>query len=535
MVYALLIFLFALAGLGCYLAVTGRHTVPAGMVGLVYKRFGRRRPEEPNPRVSVFGALGLQAQILLGNSRYWLMPFLYRIRRVPQTHVPNGTIGVVVARVGAVQASRNQNSLARHVECNYFQDGVSFLRNGGEQGRQQQVLTGGYYDINTAMFEVITVNTPDAARRERLTAADLREVEIPIGETGVVITHVGTKPDQDRASAGRVVDGHENFQLPWKFLEAGGQKGVQEETFDEGGHYVVNPWFAHVVRIPIRVLILEWAKKKKLDSNLDISLDQIVLDVQGYTVRLDMKQTVQIPAEAAPGLVRRFGDLGARGYGQAPVQQFVEKELASTVDGYFRRICARYKIQEFITKYDEVCNELADEVRQALLPTKVKAIETTLADCECDEPEINDIRRRIAIKQEQSKFEQARRDELEAQHKNKLIEVDIDLQTVKVEQARKEVEYAEIKVLVGQIGPQAVALERIAKQLSKANVPQIISGGGNGDIAAEMLKVMPFVQVKDIVLDALKESSKNLPQADSQQAVTRGRTTDKPDWSNEGP
>jgi len=394
------------------------------------------------------------------------------------------------------------------------------------------VLTSGNYAINTYLFKVITVNTPEE-QREGLTLADLQETKIPIGETGVVIPHVGARPDRDPESAGRPVDGHESFQLPWEFLAGGGQKGVQQETLDEGGHYAINPWFAHVVQVPTRVLVLEWTKDKKEESNLDASLEQIVLDVQGHSVRLDMKQTVQIPTEAAPALVRRFGDPGGPSHsaGRAPVQQFVEKDIAATVAGYFRRISAKYKIQDFITKYDEVGNDLASEVRRALQRIKVKAIATTLEEFHCDEPEINHLRRRIALQQEQVKLEKARLDHLKAQSTSEGVVTEIELQRVKVEKERKKLETIELQVLVKLLGPEHVAMERVLAQWTKVNVPQIISGGGgaSGDIAQSLLQAMPFAQARDMLMAMVNKGSDTaLPQTEPRPAVTRGYSGDEP-------
>jgi len=525
-----LIFILAVVAAVGYVAATGLQNVPAGQVGLVQRHFGLRRPDD-DPRVSIYGAAGPQAQVLRANTLYWRPRYLYKIKYVPQTYVPNGTIGVVVAKAGAVRAPGRP--LARHVECDHFRDGARFLRNGGEQGRQQQTLTSGYYDINTYLFQVITVKTPEEASLEGLTTADLQEIKIPIGETGVVITHAGAKPDEDRASGGRPVNGHLNFQLPWEFLARDGQMGVQRETLDEGGCYVINPWFAHVVRVPTRVLILEWKRESKSASNLDISLEQIVLDVQGHTVRLDMKQTVQIPAAAAPSLVRRFGDPGGSidAAGRAPVQQFVEKELAATVAGYFRKISARYKIQEFITKYDEVGNELAAEVRQALEPTGVKAVTTTLEEFDCDEPEINAIRRRIALQQEQVRLEMAHLDDLKAQRINATVIADIELQKVRVEEERRKLELIELQTLVELLGAEHVAMERVLAQWVKVKVPQIISGSG-GDLAAALLQAMPFTQARDMLLamatDSAKGSGSELGEAHSPQLGTSDRADDGP-------
>lgn len=484
--------------------------IPGNAVGIVIKQFGAARADD-DPLVRVHGSRGVQARTLPPNSARWLPPFLYDVRKVPVTGVPNGTIGLVVAKAGRVRPPGQ--AVARHVDCDNFQSGERFITGGGEQGRQQQVLTSGNYAINTGLFEVITVNDAEALAREGLSPEDLREITIPIGETGVVITHLGARPTRgSESTVGPKVPDHENFQLPWKFLENGGQLGVQEETLDEGGRYAINPWFAHVVRIPTRVLILEWTRDAKSSTNLDASLGQVVLDVQGHTVRLEMKQTVQIPVETAPALVRRFGMLGTSGL--APVQQFVDKELGATVAGYFRRISARYRIQEFITHFDEVCNELETEVRQALDKTGVVAVKTTLEEFECDEPEINAMRRKIALQQEQVRFEEARLDELNARRRTETVRDEMELQKIRVEKERRKLELVELETLVDLLGADHVKMERALAEWVKAKVPQIISGA-DGNIAQGLLQVMPFTQARDMLMAMAGETGKgpHLPPA----------------------
>ncbi|WP_447002962.1 SPFH domain-containing protein [Saccharothrix isguenensis] len=515
----LVVVLVVLAAAG-WLGVAGVRSVPSGRVGLVTKRFALRpRHPEDNPRVSAFDGAGPQARLLRANTRTWLAPYLYDVELILQTCVPNGTIGLVVAEAGAVSPPDSQ--IAEYVDCDYFQDGVRFLRGGGRQGRQMQVLTGGYYDINTRLFRVITVDTPEDMEREGLTPRDLAVVEISTGETGVVITHIGAKTDPN--VLGPPVAGHAAFQLPWVFIDGNGRRGVQEETLDEAGRYAINPWFAQVVEVPTRTLILEWTTKAaKATGNLDISLDRIVLDVQGHRVRLDMKQTVRIPAEAAPGIVRSYG-LGGQGEagGRSTVQEFVKKELGATVDGYFRRISARYRIQEFITRYDEVCNELAGEVRQAMARTGVRAISTTLENFECDEPEINDMRRQIALQQERVKLEQAKLAELQARSHNEDVLSEIALKQVRVEDERRQLDFIELRTLVRLLGAEHVSMERVLAQWVKVNVPQVI-GGTDGGVAQALLQAMPFTQARDMLMSMANEAAKGVPGADDPPGLANG-------------
>ncbi len=510
------IFLLALCGIAAYVLRDSVQRIPAGHVGVQHRRFGRRQPKEFT-RVAVYGAPGPQAELLSANAYYLRPTYLYRIEHFPQTYVPPGTIGVVVAKVGKVPPPGMR--VAPFIECDHFQDGAAFLRNGGRQGRQLQVLSSGSYDINPYIFDVITVadlaDRPDAG----LTPDELREIKINVGETGVVITRLGIAPRGDSSYLGRFVPGHHSFQHPWVFLEGGGELGVQSETLPEGGYYFVNPWFATVVKIPTRNLIMEWTRDDKSASNLDASLEQIELDVQGYRVRLDMNQTLRIPAEAAPRLVRMFGEASRNSDLKTPVQQFVEKELSATVTSYFRKISASYTIFDFITKYDELSAALFREVQQALAQHGIEAVATTLDGYECEPEDMNRLRRAIALQKEQYKLEEAKLAALEAELVNTGVYTRIEQQKLVVEAERRKLELIQIQGLTELLGPEQVAMERILAELVKMGVPQVIASGGSGEMAQALLQVMPFAQARDMMLALAQGAGERLGAAEEPQAI----------------
>lgn len=512
----LFLFLLALGAAAVYVLRDAVQKVPTGHVGVQHRRFGRRQPRE-FARVAVYGAPGPQAE-LLGANAYYLRPrYLYRIEHFPQTRVPSGTIGVVEAKVGEVPPPGAR--VAPFVECDHFQDGAAFLRNGGRQGRQLQVLSSGRYDINPYMFDVITVDNLAEHPDSGLTPDDLREIKINVGETGVVITRLGVAPQATSSRLGRPVPGHDSFQYPWVFLNGGGELGVQSETLHEGGYYFINPWFANVVKIPTRNLIMEWTRDDKSASNLDASLEQIELDVQGYNVRLEMSQTLRIPAEAAPRLVRTFGEAGRGSPLKTPVQQFVEKELSATVSSYFRKISASYTIFDFITKYDELGTALFREVQQALAQHGIVAVATTLDGYECEPQDMNELRRAIALQKEQYKLEEAKLAALEAELVNTGVHTQIERQKLVVEAERRKLELIQIQGLVELLGPEQVAMERILGELVKMGVPQVIASGGSGEMAQALLQVMPFAQARDMMLALAQGAGKRLGAPDGQQAI----------------
>lgn len=473
MLLALLIVLVVAAVVA---AVAGRRQVPTGHLGLVYRRIGRSHPDD-RFAVRAHGSPGPQAATLAAD-RVYLRPFpIYRVSYVPQTYVPPGTIGVVVARAGA--APPVDRALCRHVECDHFQDGRAFLANGGQQGRQPGILRGGAsYDVNPWLFEVITVDNIGDGRYD-LTAEDLREITVPEGSTGVVIALEGEPPDDEDDAVGRRVPGHQSFQRPWVFLDNGGQRGAQAETLSHGGVYAINPWFARIALMPTRDLILEWSRKEyKPRSNFDAALDEIVINVEGHRLHFDMSQTIRIPAKAAPRLVGRFGEqegdmFGASGAGNpAPVQRFVERVLGRTVEGYFQSTAADYHVLDFLAHHNEVRLELEERVRAALAEWDVEAVRTTLNDFEPEDTDIDAQRRQIARERDRRRF-------LEQRAGNVEIEARIEEVLTEVERQRGKIAAAELEERIRLLGRDSVALERFLEQLAKMNVPEFVGSDPN--------------------------------------------------------
>jgi len=403
MIWLLPLLLMALVAAGVWALATGVYRVPTETVGLVHRRFGPNHPED-RFKVRTHGGPGPQAETLKANAIYLRPRFLYEVHCVPQTYVPPGTIGVVVANAG--NPPQPDRTLCRHVECDYFQDGQAFLLNGGQMGRQPGILPGGaYYDINTWLFEVLTVRTIGEGRHG-LTAADLTEIAVPEGRTGVVITLEGASPNDDDPVGGNV-PGHESFQLASVFLANGGQRGAQAETLSHGGVYRINPWFARVVLIPTHDLILEWTRKdKKAATNYDAALDEIVVNVEGHRLRFEMTQTIRIPAKSAARLVGRFGEQETDTFGTSdaskplPVQRFVERVLGSTVEGYFTATASEYDVLEFVRGHIQVGLELEERVRNALAEWGVEAVRTTLNQFVPEDGGLDELRREIATERD---------------------------------------------------------------------------------------------------------------------------------------
>ncbi|MFU0436807.1 hypothetical protein ACMZ45_19435, partial [Acinetobacter baumannii] len=112
------------------------------------------------------------------------------------------------ARVGSpVPAGR---VIAKQVVCDSYQDGASFLENGGERGPQSGIIAPGSYRINPVLFDVNVAEV----------------VDIPDNKVGIVTTREG-KPLGRGEIAGPEVPDHNMFQNPQAFIQNGGCKGLQ--------------------------------------------------------------------------------------------------------------------------------------------------------------------------------------------------------------------------------------------------------------------------------------------------------------------
>ncbi|QFZ18631.1 SPFH domain-containing protein [Saccharothrix syringae] len=468
-------------------------SIPVDSIGIVHARMGgplehgqpiaRHVPCDHFQDFKAFldqgGQQGPQIEVLQSGGQYAIHPTVFEVRIVKRTYVPLRTIGVVVAKVGGIMPYGH--TLAQHVDCNYFQDGVKFLNDGGQQGPQQALLPGGsYYAINTDMFNVLTENQMDLETvplsHHYLEPEDLRLVSVESEETGVVIVTEGLHP-VDAAEPAPKIEGHESFQFPWIFLANGGQFGPQSEVLPGGSTYAINPFFARVVRIPSRELILSWGRKDVSADRYDSELDLIEVTLDGFHVSVELTQTFVIPPETAPHLVKRFGEddeaHGTAGVRKsAAVQRLVTRLLGVVVKGYFNEVSNSHLIEEFISDQNQVRAELKTLVEQALREQNVSPRLTTIGAIKFQSDEMNEEFRHIAKLRQQSR-------QLGQQLTNAAVETDLRRESIKQEKMKRS---AELEEDVRILGRDQVAAERMARIDASRQVPQVFVASGDPGI-----------------------------------------------------
>ncbi|HXJ59003.1 MAG TPA: SPFH domain-containing protein [Verrucomicrobiae bacterium] len=270
----------------------GIRYIPHAKVGIVEKLWSPKGSLTEGGMVALEGEAGFQTTILRGGLHPWYFPWQYRIHKEPLVTVAEGKIGYVYARDGAPLPPTQ--TLGRIVESNHFQDAVSFLRKGGQRGRQRAILREGVFAINQALFVVITddgyysgpVKDKAAAQivewqnqlsavggfdpvvigrgnvtqappphghgetSPRLGAADADTTLLPSDTLGIVTVHDGAPIGSGEIIAPEVkpADGkqdHDYFQNPEAFLDLGGRRGKQLQVLTDGTFFI-NRWFATV-------------------------------------------------------------------------------------------------------------------------------------------------------------------------------------------------------------------------------------------------------------------------------------------------
>src|SRR6476620_6709514 len=133
------------------LVLTFRY-IPNDRVGIV-ERLWSPSGSVKTGLIALNDEAGFQPDLLRGGWHV-LMPFQYRIHKMPLVTIPQGRIGYVFARDG--QPLPPTQTLAQNVAASDFQDVAAFLAAGGQRGPQRKILREGTYALNLVQFVVIT-------------------------------------------------------------------------------------------------------------------------------------------------------------------------------------------------------------------------------------------------------------------------------------------------------------------------------------------------------------------------------------------
>lgn len=447
--------------------------IPEDKIGLVTKKFvlfGDKKELPAGRIIAVDGEAGFQAQPLAPGIYFWKWIWQYEITLQGFTVIPEGKIGLVVAKDG--KELETGNILARKVESDSFQDAEAFIRNGGRKGRQAAIITAGTYRINTFLFDVMTYD---------MTLINENMV-------GIVTTLDGM-PIEEGNIAGKPVSGHNNFQDSDAFLSAGGNKGLQPEVILAGSYYL-NPWFIQVEQIkmteipigyvgvvisyvgkegkdlsgvefkhgnivskgekgvwaeplgpgkypintfimrvelvPTTNLVLNWANARSESHQLDKNLSTItVRSKDGFPFNLDVSQIIHIPTTEAPKVIARFGSM----------VNLVGQVLEPTIGNYFRNSAQDSDVIAFLSTRKERQDAAKAKIRQVLDEYNVNGVDTLIGDIVPPESLMKTLTDRKIAEEQNTTYETQKRAEVTRQALEKETAVaDMQKEIVKADQ-----------------------------------------------------------------------------------------------------
>lgn len=436
----------ALAFRKLFLQLFGIVMIPEDKIGLVTKKFVLFGTDKqlPDGRIlATKGEAGFQAQTLPPGLHFGLWIWQYDITQQPLVVIPNGKIGLLVAKDGA--ELQNGRVLAPAVPCDSFQDAVAFLTNGGQKGRQAGYLTAGTYRINTFLYD--------------LSLAEMTQIDE--NKVGIITTLDG-EPIEAGSIAGRLVEGHQNFQNADAFLRQGGSRGLQQQVvlaglynfnpwfvdveevemvtvsigyvgvvnsyvgaegidvsgaeFKHGnivskgqrgvwaeplgpGKYPLNPYIMKVELVPTTNLVLNWANARTESHNLDRHLSTItVRSKDGFPFNLDVSQIIHIPATEAPKVIARFGTM----------MNLVSQVLEPTIGNYFRNSAQDADVISFLTQRKERQNSAKQHISQVLSEYNVQGVDTLIGDIVPPESLMKTLTDRKLAEEQKSTYETQR-------------------------------------------------------------------------------------------------------------------------------
>lgn len=423
----------------------GMVIIPENSIGLVTKKFALSSSSRlPDGRIiATNGEAGFQAKTLAPGLYWFMWPWQYSISLSAFTVIPEGHIGLVLARDGAeIPTGR---ILAGRVECDNFQDARAFLENGGQRGRQTSYITAGSYRINSYLFEVTMVG------------------QTVIGESMVgIVTALDGQPLKEGQIAGVTVEGHNNFQDFDTFLANGGCRGLQpqvilagsyninkwavqiEESYmtevpighvgvvisfigEDGedvtgaafkhgnivnkghrgvwneplgpGKYPVNRYAMKVELVPTTNLVLNWANARSEAHALDKNLSTItVRSKDGFPFNLDVAQIIHVPANDAPKVIARFGSMN----------NLVSQVLEPTIGNYFRNSAQDSDVISFLTTRKERQESAKAHIRAVLEEYNVNAVDTLIGDIVPPEALMRTLTNRKIAQEEEKTYETQR-------------------------------------------------------------------------------------------------------------------------------
>lgn len=318
---------------------------------------------EPGQVIALEGQKGPQARVLPPG--FHLIPFinvLYDVNEHASIEVQEGTYGSMVAHDGHplrdgqfIADAWPEESFMKMLNGEYF-----LTEGGGQKGPQLSVLKPGRYRINPFLFSV------------RANPA----LDVPTGHVAVIRSNVQTNENcsSTDSSSTEAVSGTSTALSA--MLVAKGCIGVWDEPMPPGRYYLNQQAYVATI-IPTRVqtwtyrggyttrkinlVVGDNGKISQTEQEVTVEVPENAADksinvrVEGWTIPVDMRVTVQVHPEDAPRVVASVGDL----------QRVEDNIVTPAIRDILRTIGGQpeTKVLDFIEKRDQLVKLVEESIR----------------------------------------------------------------------------------------------------------------------------------------------------------------------------
>jgi len=493
------------------------------------------------------GQKGPQIAFLLPGY-YRINTILFQVQTYKITDIPGGNVGLIEAADGArIPEGR---LLAAKIEGhrNFF-DGEAFIKNGGEKGRQLDVLMPGRYRLNPILFKVINV---------------VPWTNILADQVGIVTINEGRPiTDASMIAADELPLGtHNNFQDANAFLKAGGQKGLQIPVL-RAGNYAINPWFATIEKVemvkvdigycgvvtsyvgaegaditddavnakivkngfkgiwgeplqpgkhplntkickvdivPTTQILLNWADNRSSAHELDSNLATITLrTADAFNVNMDVSVIIHIPMNNAPKVIANLGS----------VKNMISQVLEPAISSHFRNAAQYIKALDLYTQRKELQEMAKQHIDAVLKVHHIDSKDTLIADVVLPKELTKTVTDRQIAVQEKATFATQK----EAQDERRTLEnakAQADMQT-KVVESERNVEI------------QKNVAEGKVKEAEGSKLAAILKATGEAE--ARKLEGEAEAQYTKVIAIADAEKTEKVGMAEAKIILEKGRST----------
>lgn len=403
------------------------------------------------------GQKGPQVDVL-PPGKYRINPYLFRLKTVPLVVVPLGHVGVVTARDG--DPLRDGRLLGRSVPNHAaFQDGASFLANGGQRGPQIDVILPGSYRINTDLFSVsvqpaitvpankvglVTANDGRPMPEHELVAPAINnhndfqngsafldngghrgpqfdvlkpgtyyinplmfsvtmdDVEVvQRGEVAVLVSNVGKEPRP--AADERLGDGRERYVVP------AGYRGIQADVTGPGVYYL-NRWAYLPYIIPTTNLTIDWAEEPATEvtpstpgHRVQVFDPLTVISRDGFQMRVSVKVIIRVRPEQAPLMVAKIGSL----------QNLTDNVIHPMIDSSFRNQASSTEAMNFMQDRAVEQVKAEERARIELERYHVECVSVLISQITIPQELMEVQTKRVIAAQQQAMYQEQQRAEQE--------------------------------------------------------------------------------------------------------------------------